>query len=347
MEHLASIAEIIRYAGALQLAFLVAQFIRFKNAGYYAAFFCFTLVGYLLAPLNFRFGDLFPFRFLILFSAFGVAVAYWLLTLAIFDDHFRLRFDHILALLLLEALSFFTFFTRDAVLPNTLRAIAQLFPQLINLGFVAFALVHLQKGLQGDMIEERRKFRRFFILTSGVYIILVLIAEIAWKRLNEPSFIESINIFSLVSILYYFSFRILELKPRHFLSSQVAVATEAENTLAKKIQTVMQNEKLFQKEDLNARTLADAIGEQDYKVRRAINGALGYRNFYDFLNHYRIKDASAILSDASQLSVPIVRIAMDCGYASLAPFNRAFKALNGVAPSDFRRAALRQKSDQF
>jgi AraC-like DNA-binding protein len=38
--------------------------------------------------------------------------------------------------------------------------------------------------------------------------------------------------------------------------------------------------------------------------------------------------------------VPILTIALDAGFQSLGPFNRAFKAHAGVTPSEFRRDRL-------
>jgi len=63
---------------------------------------------------------------------------------------------------------------------------------------------------------------------------------------------------------------------------------------------------------------------------------LGYRNFAGFLNFYRIADAKAALADPSQADVSILTIALDAGFNSLGPFNRAFKAETGVTPSEFR-----------
>ena len=47
----------------------------------------------------------------------------------------------------------------------------------------------------------------------------------------------------------------------------------------------------------------------------------------------------AALADRSQAEVPIVTIALDAGFQSLGPFNRAFKAHAGMTPTDFRRQA--------
>ena len=82
------------------------------------------------------------------------------------------------------------------------------------------------------------------------------------------------------------------------------------------------------------------LGHPEHRVRRLINGRLGYRNFTAFLNSYRIPEAQAILADPEQVRLPILTIALDLGYGSLGPFNRAFKAASGLTPTEFRQQAL-------
>ena len=50
------------------------------------------------------------------------------------------------------------------------------------------------------------------------------------------------------------------------------------------------------------------------------------------------KEAEAALGDPAQAAVPILTIALDAGFGSIGPFNRAFKAHTGVTPSEYRRA---------
>jgi len=46
----------------------------------------------------------------------------------------------------------------------------------------------------------------------------------------------------------------------------------------------------------------------------------------------------AALADPAQEAVPILTIAMDAGFQSLGPFNRAFKATTGVTPTEYRKS---------
>ena len=85
------------------------------------------------------------------------------------------------------------------------------------------------------------------------------------------------------------------------------------------------------------RHAGDQLAIPEYKLRRLINQRLGYRNFNVFLNEHRIAEAKAALADPSQAEVPVITIAMDAGFQSLGPFNRAFKATTGVTPTEYRR----------
>ncbi len=77
-------------------------------------------------------------------------------------------------------------------------------------------------------------------------------------------------------------------------------------------------------------------------LRALINQKLGFRNFNDFLHHHRLQEAAARVA---REDLPVLSIALDCGYGSIGPFNRAFKERLGVTPTEYRAAArLKQGS---
>ena len=71
-----------------------------------------------------------------------------------------------------------------------------------------------------------------------------------------------------------------------------------------------------------------------------INGALGQRNFNSYLNQFRIQAACEQLADPARRRLPVLSIALDVGFASIGPFNRAFKVQLGMTPSEYRRQKL-------
>jgi AraC-like DNA-binding protein len=79
-------------------------------------------------------------------------------------------------------------------------------------------------------------------------------------------------------------------------------------------------------------------------VRTLINHELGYDHFRTFLNHYRVAEARRLLSDRNR-DDKLITVALDSGFASLASFNRAFRAIEGRTPSDYRTAARQEQSN--
>jgi AraC-like DNA-binding protein len=126
-----------------------------------------------------------------------------------------------------------------------------------------------------------------------------------------------------------------------------ATAPEAENKpaavepeLLRRLQRLMTVERAYRREGLTIGSLSAQLGVPEYRLRQLINEGLGHRNFNAFLNSYRIEEARAALADPGQEQVPVLTIAMDTGFQSIGPFNRAFKAATDLTPTEFRRLAL-------
>ncbi|MEY4561317.1 MAG: hypothetical protein RLZZ618_594 [Pseudomonadota bacterium] len=126
----------------------------------------------------------------------------------------------------------------------------------------------------------------------------------------------------------------------HAPSQPPAPAPDAPDAaLIAALASLMASQHVHREEQLTIGSLAARLDVPEYKLRRAINQGLGYRNFNVFLNRYRIDEARRALSDAAQAEVPVLTIAMDCGFQSLGPFNRAFKSETGLTPTEYRKQA--------
>jgi AraC-like DNA-binding protein len=102
---------------------------------------------------------------------------------------------------------------------------------------------------------------------------------------------------------------------------------------------------LYRRTGLTITALAAEFGYPEHQLRKLINQHLGFRNFSFFLNSFRIEEATERLSDPAQARTPVLTIALDLGYASLGPFNRAFKELTGTTPTAYREKAIPANSE--
>jgi AraC-like DNA-binding protein len=100
----------------------------------------------------------------------------------------------------------------------------------------------------------------------------------------------------------------------------------------------MNEDRAYTDHDLRIAHLAASLGVPEYQLRRTINRNLGYRNFNQFINHYRVEEAARRLIDEPTL--PVLTIALDVGFRSISSFNTAFRAKYQKTPTDYRRGEL-------
>ena len=115
-----------------------------------------------------------------------------------------------------------------------------------------------------------------------------------------------------------------------------AAIESTDDSLVPKLLDYMESQLPHRDETMSIAKLAAQLGEQEYRLRRTINKAMGHRNFASFLNGYRLAEVKAALADPGQRDVPIITIALDAGFGSLGPFNRAFRETEGMTPSEYR-----------
>ena len=114
-------------------------------------------------------------------------------------------------------------------------------------------------------------------------------------------------------------------------------ASEEDHALARRIERLMREDAVYLRPEVKVADVARLMMEPDYRVSRAVTAALGHPNFNRYINRYRIEHAQHLLATTDQ---PVITIAHDSGFASLGPFNRAFKQAAGMTPSEFRRQHL-------
>jgi AraC-like DNA-binding protein/uncharacterized Tic20 family protein len=89
-------------------------------------------------------------------------------------------------------------------------------------------------------------------------------------------------------------------------------------------------------------TIHDVSAELDiprHYLTQVINGMLG-KNFYTFINEYRIKEVKKLLSDRKYSKYTLTAIAYEAGFNSKSSFNSVFKSATGMTPSQFKVANL-------
>lgn len=92
---------------------------------------------------------------------------------------------------------------------------------------------------------------------------------------------------------------------------------------------------------LSINDLASRLDTKSKYVSQVINEKLG-KNFYNFVNEYRIKDAKDLLTDPEYQKYSVEGVAHIVGFNTKSSFNAAFKKHSGQTPSEYRKENLPQ-----
>ena len=220
---------------------------------------------------------------------------------------------------------------------------------IIDLALVGHIIYLAISGRADDLVEKRRTVRTYLPLLIGIQAGGVLSYEIIFGTFQASPAISALNAGLILIVIMCTGLALLS--PEDDLLSPVIAEkpkapqaldlSPSEIVLHDKLKNAM-NQGYYRTTGLNIQMLSDYLETPEHRLRALINKRLGHRNFSDFLNGHRISEAKDKLADRTLVDLPILTIAMDLGYNSLATFNRAFRGETGQTPSDFRKEAIGQ-----
>jgi len=193
--------------------------------------------------------------------------------------------------------------------------------------------------------------RKLVYIFGSVWTLLMIVATIhhvfhlfSWIFCTDGISL-SLSIF-IVLIGYYglkqkelFSFPekesfILEQKQEKYSGSRLK---ESEARLyLEKLNRFMEEEKPYLSPDLNFPQLAKEVDIPSHYLSQVINENIGL-NFFDFINRQRVEDVKSKISDPRYNNFSILGIAFESGFNSKSAFNRVFKNITGITPSEYKK----------
>lgn len=234
--------------------------------------------------------------------------------------------------------------------------------QPLKLGVISAGLVTLLQQLQSDLVAERRQLRVGLLIAIGSYMLIVVCAEFVFSYFPIPTGVPTLHAVMASVLAFAACLWLLALSPKALEESLPAITDAPEepadnplapNTLPAQQQMLepaqqqlldmleqhMQNGG-YRRTGLTIRELAEQLETREHTLRALINKHLGFRNFNEYLNQYRIDEASRRLADPNESHLPVLSIALDIGYRSLSPFNAAFKRQHNCTPTEYRKEQL-------
>ena len=318
---------------------------------------CFALLqvctlGHLLEPVFTTYSNSFWLEWLSSGLRAAIPAMFWLVCHLTFNDRFQISARTLsipVFVMLVPALGSLCAYLFSLKYSFIYHWTMTRLPQWLEFLLIAHALATVIRNLRDDLVESRREMRVWLMGGVGFYIALVVVLEQFFSG-GPQTFIELQPVVLALLLLFFYGklFRFrgdMLFHPKNspdydqvppILSPSQEVQAAPDPVIAR-LHRLMTEEQIYQQEGLTISDLADQMAIQEYRLRKLINQQLGYRNFNDFLNGYRIHRACQRLANEQDASLPVLTIAMDTGFRSLSAFNRAFKERTGITPTQFRR----------
>lgn len=274
------------------------------------------------------------FRFL----AVPHLVCVWLFALSLFEEDFSMEPWHwVVGIIYCVPLLWINHFGVSAVAataPWVLHT-ATIF-SLILMGHLVFSTL---RGRTNDLLEIKRSARVHFVLVVVFVAVVTALADpLAADRSGiSRGTIKTLAIWPAIAWGCLWML-VIDRDAVNFRSrtNPAERPNERDAELLQKLEKLMTELQAFRDPELTIVTLSAQLAVTQHRLRKLINQTLGYQNFNEYLNRYRIAAGREIFGDPKSNHVSILTIAMDCGFKSLSPFNRAFRNMFEMTPSEYR-----------
>jgi AraC-like DNA-binding protein len=219
-----------------------------------------------------------------------------------------------------------------------------------GMAFVLVALWRIWSSRRGDLVAGRRALRFWLLGYVGLHGLTVLIVEWVYGAAVPPAWLGVLNVALITTALGVVLAFLTQLRSAAIetlfgaqpqlqpQATPLAVAAPSDEPWLERLQTLMANERVYLDPGLSLASLAQRLGLPEYRLRELINRRLGFRNFPSFVNHYRLEDVQGKLADPAFDRRPVLTLALEAGFGSIGPFNRAFRDRYGMTPTAFRGA---------
>ncbi|MDH7447486.1 helix-turn-helix domain-containing protein [Aquimarina sp. 2201CG14-23] len=185
-------------------------------------------------------------------------------------------------------------------------------------------------------------FLKYFYVSVGIFLGLWVISFISAKFFDHSLYPIGydwlwVGISVFIFVVGYYSLKEPELFriPLSNEKQKIKRLPESEIfSIGNQLKHLMEKEKIFLKSDLTLRELSEKLDTSTHNISWFLNNIVK-SSFYDYVNHYRIKEFLQKVAQGAHLQHTILAISMEVGFNSKSTFNKAFKLEMKETPSNY------------
>jgi AraC-like DNA-binding protein len=190
--------------------------------------------------------------------------------------------------------------------------------RFVLFGFIIIWIFDISMLLIKEMYPEAGKYHNYVAAISRTYTFFYIMIFV-FKGLKQPQIFQEPDETT---------------EPAKYINSPLT--EELKNSYLDKLNTYMNLEKPFLNPSISINQIAQKLDISSKYLSQIINEKLN-KNFFDFINSYRIEEAKKMLTENNGERLTILTILYDTGFNSKSSFNAAFKKHTHLTPSQFKK----------
>ncbi len=204
----------------------------------------------------------------------------------------------------------------------------------------------LKENFSNDVTNTTRWLVSFVLFNIGIFTIIgFVIVYCIIQNIGIPFTIaEDVILLSIFLFFIYYLITKPEMLPLEKKSiitgdkkyAKVNLLDVTRVQYAEKLEDYMITNQAFLDENISVHQISEILNIPHHHLSMTINIEFK-KNFYSYINCHRIKYAENLLKDPVKREESILMIAFSSGFQSKTSFNKAFKTLNHMTPSEYRQ----------
>ncbi|MBL4704097.1 MAG: AraC family transcriptional regulator [Flavobacteriales bacterium] len=133
-----------------------------------------------------------------------------------------------------------------------------------------------------------------------------------------------------------------ELKEKY---AQSKLSKTDKEILIQSLLLLIEEEHVYRQVDLTIKIVAEKLDSNTSYLSQIINEEFD-TNFNGFINQFRVKEATRMMSEKKYRNLTINGVAKETGFKSISSFYQAFKKMYGITPAFFLKSVIKAEKEQ-
>lgn len=184
----------------------------------------------------------------------------------------------------------------------------------------SIGIIIILSAIESMLPGETASFYKELYFISVSLLTLLLLNFIFYRGLQYPEIFQDV---------------LVQSSNQKYLQSNLDEPSS--NRILNDLDRYMENNKPYFDDQLTISDLAQKINTSPKYLSQVIN-EFKEKNFYEFINGYRVKEACTLLNTYPSSELRINEIMYRVGFSSKSTFNQVFKSMTGMTPKEFRNS---------